>query len=231
MHSRTRTRTRVSCRILLFESQTLIGEGLKKLLETETEISVLDVINNLDELQKQTEQLQPDLILLSGSLAGTGDAEIITRLSQNGTTAKILLLIGQHEDDLQESAVRNGVVGIVYKEQTYETLIKAIKHIHTGEVWLNQKLITQILNNGNARNGKNKNEDVLKIDSLTEREREIIISVARGLKNKEIAKTLFISEATVRHHLTSIFNKLAVKDRMNLLIFSYRHGLVEFEKI
>lgn len=229
MNSKTQINQNDKCRVLLFESQILIGEGLRKLLESDSDISVLEVIDNFDELQKQIEQLQPDLILLSASPSEIADSKIIMQLSQYAAT-KFLLLVNQSENAVQELAIRNGAAGIVYKEQNCKTLIKAIKHIYNGEVWINQKIISYLLNNGALSNRKVKSDSAQKIDSLTEREREIIVLISQGLKNKAIAKTLYISEATVRHHLTSIFNKLGVKDRMNLLIFSYKHQLIASEK-
>lgn len=230
MHSKNQINQENKCRVLLFESQILIGECLRKFLENDAEISVLGLTESFSELQKQTEALQPDLILLSISSTETNDAEIIAQLTRLMTACKVLLLVSRQESAVQELAVRHGAAGVVYKEQSCGTLLKAIRHIYDGEVWLNQKLITQILNKENSTDGKVKDEDARKIDSLTVREREIIVLVAQGLKNKAIAKTLFISEATVRHHLTSIFNKLGVKNRMNLLIFGYKHKLISPEK-
>jgi DNA-binding NarL/FixJ family response regulator len=109
-------------------------------------------------------------------------------------------------------------------------LVRAIRQVAEGGVWLNQKLIEQLIGgtqNGHNGNGKANGFEDLKTDDLTNREREVVEMVGRGMNNREIAKRLFISEATVRHHLSSIYSKLHVADRLNLAIYAYREGIIE----
>jgi DNA-binding NarL/FixJ family response regulator len=117
-------------------------------------------------------------------------------------------------------------MGIVKKEKAAEVLISAIERVHAGEAWLDPSLMAGVLTEmTRSSRGKKTDPEADKIAALTNREREVIALVGEGIKSKEIAGRLFISETTVRHHLTSIFDKLGVADRVELLIYAYRHGL------
>ena len=104
-------------------------------------------------------------------------------------------------------------------------MIKAIKKVHHGEVWLDRLTMGSVLQEMTEE--KQADPDQEKIASLTEREREVVSLVGEGLKNKQIAAKLFISETTVTHHLSSVFSKLAVSDRLELIIYAFRHGLAK----
>jgi len=107
-------------------------------------------------------------------------------------------------------------------------LLKAITKVYAGEIWFDRSMMGSVLSQM-SRVGKGNNQDpeAVKMATLTEREREIITLIGEGLKNKQIADRLFISETTVRHHLTSIFAKLEVSDRLELIIYAFRHNLAQ----
>jgi DNA-binding NarL/FixJ family response regulator len=117
-------------------------------------------------------------------------------------------------------------MGLVTKDEPTEVLLQAIAKVHAGEVWLERRLLASVLCEI-TRNSEVRPVDpeALKIAALTGREREVIALVGQGYKNRHIANQLYIAEATVRHHLTSIFAKLQVTDRLELVIYAYRHGL------
>jgi DNA-binding NarL/FixJ family response regulator len=112
-------------------------------------------------------------------------------------------------------------MGVVLKEKCVQDLISAIKQISVGQVWLDPAVMTGLV----AEVQHKRDPETEKIDALTAREREIVNLVCEGLKNKEIADRLSISEATVRNHLTSVLNKLELSDRFELALYFYRHGL------
>jgi DNA-binding NarL/FixJ family response regulator len=119
-------------------------------------------------------------------------------------------------------------MGLVSKEKAAEDLIKAARSVHAGEAWLDPAVVAGVLNEVSAAaKSKKVDPDARKIATLTKREREVVELVSQGIKSKEVAERLFISETTVRHHLTSIFEKLEVTDRVELMIFAYRHGLAK----
>ena len=140
---------------------------------------------------------------------------------------KTVILSSPNNSLDQPSALKLGVTGIVGTNQNTRTLIRAIRQVSEGEIWLNHKVIAQLLDNSfnSTSNGKYKNKGLLRGDDLTKRELEVITMIGLGLNNKEISKKLYIGEATVRHHLSSIYSKLNIKDRLNLAIYAYQQGI------
>jgi DNA-binding NarL/FixJ family response regulator len=127
-------------------------------------------------------------------------------------------------------AVQNGVMGIVTKTQRPEVLIKAIEKGFAGEVWIERSLIADLLTRlprNNRPNSSGSDPEAEHIGQLSDRERQVIVLIYHGLKNKQISVQLFISETTVRHHLTSKLSKLEVSDRLELLVYAYRSGLAK----
>jgi DNA-binding NarL/FixJ family response regulator len=108
-------------------------------------------------------------------------------------------------------------------------LLKAIKKVHQGEVWLDRSMLSSLLNEKTQAN-KKVEPDEAKMANLTVRERELIGMIAEGLKNKQLAERLFISETTVTHHLSSIYSKLGVSDRLELVIYAFAHSLAKLPR-
>jgi DNA-binding NarL/FixJ family response regulator len=121
-------------------------------------------------------------------------------------------------------------MGIVLKQQAADLLLKAIKKVHAGEVWIDRSMMSSVLSDVRSERHDEADPEAGKIASLTPREREVIALVSEGLKNKLIGERLFISETTVTHHLSSIFSKLEVSDRLELIIYAFRHGLAKIPK-
>jgi DNA-binding NarL/FixJ family response regulator len=139
--------------------------------------------------------------------------------------SRILILTGIDDAKLHQRAVQLGAIGLVLKNKAPEVLMKALEKMHGGEVWLDRVTMANVLAElANPNHGNDLSESA-RIAYLTRREHEIISLVAQGLKNKQIAARLYISEITVRHHLTSVFGKLEVADRFELIIYAFKHGL------
>jgi DNA-binding NarL/FixJ family response regulator len=119
-------------------------------------------------------------------------------------------------------------MGIVLKEHAAELLLKAIQKVHEGEVWIDRSMMGSVLQELNKPGDID--PEKAKIRSLTEREREVIALVGEGLKNRQIAERLFVTETTITHHLSSVFSKLEVSDRLELLIYAFRHGLAKMAR-
>jgi DNA-binding NarL/FixJ family response regulator len=133
----------------------------------------------------------------------------------------IILLTESQDSDFQQRAIKLGARGRVAKNQTPEILFKAIQKVHAGEVWFERVIMATVLGEMSRQN------EAARIETLSKREREVVVLIGEGLKNKQIADRLFISETTVQHHLSSIFGKLGVADRLELVIYAYRQGLVK----
>jgi DNA-binding NarL/FixJ family response regulator len=119
-------------------------------------------------------------------------------------------------------------MGLVLKTESEEILLKAINKVSAGEVWLNQAMVMRILGQvPTAAAAKEINPEAAKIATLTAREIEVVALIREGLKNRQIAERLFISETTVHHHLTTIYDKLGISGRLKLLLFAHQHRLAE----
>ena len=123
--------------------------------------------------------------------------------------------------------MRAGAVGIVQQDQNRKFLIEAVRQIHRGETWLNQNLFHRILGNGRPDGKRQANGlPAPDPDALTARELQVLRLIGEGLSNKDLAKRLHISDATVRHHLSSVYSKMGADDRVNVLIRAYEKGLI-----
>ena len=195
------------------------------LIESRPGLTVVgEAANEQDALKAALDQ--PDIILLGLDLGAEESLAVLPELLTRAKKARALILTDHRDPDLDQKAIRLGAMGLVYKEEPAEALTKVIERVHAGEVWLNGSTIARILASmRRAGDGECANPEDNKIATLTDREREVIALIAEGLRNRNIAERLFISSTTVRHHLTSIFGKLGVSDRLELLIYAYRNGL------
>jgi len=212
-------------RVLLIDCQLLFLTGLSALMADEPGLVVIGQATNRVEALDAA-RLMPDVILLEPMLGAESVLDFLPDLLRIATEARILVLTTELDFDLHLRAVRLGAVGVVPKTEPAITLFKAIRKVHTGEVWLNRSIMAAVISD--FREGgleKKPRPEAAKIASLTDRELEVIGLIGEGRKNKQIGERLFISEATVRHHLTSIFEKLGVADRLELMIYAYQHGL------
>jgi NarL family two-component system response regulator LiaR len=138
----------------------------------------------------------------------------------------VLVVTDDATSQVSSRAIQLGAMGVVLKSETPETLVKAIQKTHAGEVWLRRSQAAEALRFARLE-APQSDRAAEKIASLTRREREIIDLIAEGLPNRTIAERLFISEATVRNHLTSILDKLELRNRFELVVFAFRRGLAE----
>src|SRR5437867_6161344 len=216
-----------SIRVLLLGEHAIVRAALRMLIESRPGLKVVaEAPKDLESLDTHLDQV--DLIVLDVDLEIESSLDFLGDLMASAPSARVLLLTATTDPDAYSCAVRLGAMGVVHKERPAEVLLKEIEKVHAGEVWLERATIAQVIG-GISRATKNRHPDpeTAKIATLSVREREVIAVIGEGLKNKQIAGRLFISEATVRHHLSSIFSKLDVSDRFELLIYAYRHGLAK----
>lgn len=215
-------------RLLLLDHQRMVREGLRLLLEQHANLAVVGEAGERQEALELIRRTCPDIILLELNLDGELDIELIPELLAAAGSAQIVLVTAISEPSIQRFAVQAGVMGVVEKKQPGSVLVKAIEKVFAGEVWIDRTMMATVLTDlRQARLGQQSDPEAAKIAQLSQREREVIQWVGQGLKNKEIARQLSISEVTVRHHLTSIYSKLEVGDRLELTIYAYQNGLAE----
>lgn len=213
-------------RVLIIDDHAIVRTGLRMLLESQAGITVVgEAANHADALAVAVRE-QPDIILLDLDLGGESSLDCLPELLTVASEARVLILTGVRDPELHRHAVYLGAMGLVLKEKATEVLLQAIEKVRTGEVWLEGAMIASVLREVvHAREARQADPEAAKIAALTERERQVITLVGQGLRNKQVAERLCISETTVRHHLTAIFAKLKVADRLELVIYAYRHGL------
>jgi DNA-binding NarL/FixJ family response regulator len=212
--------------LLLVDDHAIIRSGLRMLLEDQPNLQLVGEAKNGQEALALTEQFSPCVILLDLDLGDDTDNNLIPQLLARSPQSQILVLTGARDRELHRSAIGQGAMGIVLKENAPETIFKAIEKVHGGEVWLDRSMMASVLTEM-TRNKDKVNVEEEKIAKLTDREREVITMLCEGLRNKQLADRLFIGEGTVRHHLTSVFEKLGISDRLELVIYAYRHGLAK----
>lgn len=215
-------------RIMIVDDHRLIRDGLEMLITSSPGFSVAAKAGSCEESLKLVEREQPDIVLLDLDLGGESGLDLLPELLARAKNCRVLALTGMRDPDLHRSAMLLGAMGVVQKEKAYEVLLKAIEKVHEGEIWYDRlkmgSVLSEILRDGKESQS---DPDALKIASLTPREREVITLISQGLKNKAIGKKLFISETTVRHHLTSTFAKLCISSRLELIIYAFSNGLAE----
>jgi DNA-binding NarL/FixJ family response regulator len=222
------TTTTRQIRILIVDDHAVIRSGLRMLVEHDSTMSVVALAGNRTEALECAARERPDIIILDLLLGDDDGLAFLPHLCKVSPTSRVLVLTGVQDPDSHRRAIRRGARGIVLKEHAAEVLLKAIKKVHAGEVWIERLMMSSMIEEFNKPTAVDPEE--AKIETLTNRELEVITLVGEGLKNKQIADRLFISETTVTHHLSSVFAKLDVSDRLELIIYAFRHQLARMPK-
>lgn len=213
-------------KILLVDDHAVVRTGLRLIIQSRADMVITGEAENRITALKLAATDPPDIILLDLDLGEDDGMELISELIEAASRTRIIVLTGLRDPAAHRQAVMRGAMGVVPKEKAAEVLIQAITRVYAGEAWLDPLTMAGVLKEmTQSSRAQESDPEMAKIATLTNREREVLALVGLGSKNREIAERLFISETTVRHHLTSIFDKLDVSDRVELLIYAYRHGL------
>jgi len=194
-------------RVVLFSDEPLVSEALKSVLQGAKDIEVLQVLDNIAELNSAISEKQPDLLLLS--LTPEVHVGVIRQLRRAAPSCKIILWIHTISTELAHQAMELGVRGILRRTYSADMILKCLCKVHEGEMWFDRFLTTSFLGCRKV--------------NLTRREGQLARLIAAGLKNKEIATALSISEGTVKVYLSRLFEKVGAKDRFELALFSLRN--------
>jgi len=219
-------KARTAIRVLIADDHAIFREGLRKLLEAEADITVVGEAKSGSECVALAEKLKPDIVLLDLKMPEKDGLAVLGDLAGKESATKVVVLTASEDERDFVEAVRRGARGIVLKQAPSEHLVDGIRRVHTGEVWIDQRVTAGVLKamaEGPA--ATTTREKPL----LTDRERQVVHLVCQGLRNKEIADKLFISEQTVKNHLHNIFDKLGVSDRLELALYALHHRLVQTE--
>ena len=211
----------MAVKIMITDDHSMIREGLKSLLELDGDIEVIAEAENGEECLQKLLIVKPDVLLLDINMPKMNGLEVLKSLKDAKSKVKVLVLTVHNETEYLMKAVEIGINGYVLKDSESAELKKAIFTIYDGENYIQPSLIP-------ALNSKmiEKNEDEIKLESLTRRELQVLKELAVGKFNRDIAKEMEISERTVKNHISSIFKKLDVTDRTQAAVFAIRNNLI-----
>lgn len=214
--------------VMIVDDHVVIRSGLRMLIEHDQQMRVVAMAGNQAEALERAAKETPDVIVLDLLLGDEDALAFLPELCEASPNSRVLVLTGVQNPDAHRRAIRRGAMGIVLKEHAADQLLKAIEKVNNGEVWIERSMMGSMIQE--LSKPPMVDPELVKIESLTEREREVIALVGEGLKNKQVGERLFISETTVTHHLSSVFSKLDVSDRLELIIYAFRHGLAKMPK-
>lgn len=209
-------------RVMITDDHSLIREGLKQLLEFDGSIEVVGEASNGVECLDKLEKCNPEVLLLDINMPEKNGIEVLKQMKVEDSKVRVLILTVHNEMDYLMKAVDIGVDGYILKDSESAELKKAIKAVRDGENYIQPSLIpalnSQLLN---------RDTDKDKISLLTNRELEVLVQVANGMFNKEIATNLNISERTVKNHISNIFKKIDVSDRTQAAVFAIKNNIIK----
>ena len=216
----------MSIRILIADDQELIRIGLRLVLDAYDDLDVVGTAGDGREAVELVAALRPDVVLMDIRMPRLNGLEALAELTatQSPHPVRVLILTTFDLDEYVFAALRAGAAGFLLKDASRERLVEAIRVIHAGDALLSPSVTRRLIAHLAHRADPLPPDRILA--TLTAREREALILVAGGLSNLEIAQRLFVTEATVKSHVSSVLAKLGLRDRVQAVVFAYEHGLV-----
>lgn len=212
----------MSIRVMLADDHVLMREGIRQLLEFDGSIEVVAEANDGEECIEKLLEIKPQILLLDINMSKKNGIEVLKEIKNKKINVKVLILTVHDSIEYLLKAVELGVDGYIMKDSESAELKKAINVIMSGESYIQPKLVPALNKRLVARD-----IDKDKIELLTGRELEVLIQVANGMFNKEIATSLNISERTVKNHISNIFKKIGVFDRTQAAVFAIKNDLIK----
>lgn len=212
----------MSIKIMLADDHVLMREGVKQLLEFDGSIEIIAEASDGEECLKLLKKCKPQVLLLDINMPKMNGIEVLEEIKKQKIDVRVLILTVHNEVEYLLKAVDIGVDGYILKESESAELRRAIDLVAKGENYIQPKLIPML----NSRLlSRDKDKD--KIELLTQREMEVLIQIANGMINKEIATSLHISERTVKNHISNIFKKIEVSDRTQAAVFAIKNDIIK----
>jgi DNA-binding NarL/FixJ family response regulator len=211
--------------VLIVDDQALIRKGLRMLIEAEPDLAVAGEAGDGAQALAQARALDPDVILMDVQMPGIDGIQATARLAQAGSRAKILMLTTFNLDEYLYHAMKAGASGFLLKDATAQQLIGAIRAACAGETLL-APAITRRLIEDFCHGPAPATQPGTATGSLSDRETDVVRLVAAGLSNAEIAAELFLSQATIKSHIVRILARLGLRDRVQIAVYAYEHGIV-----
>jgi DNA-binding NarL/FixJ family response regulator len=207
-------------RLLLVDDQELVSQGLQAMLNLESDLEVLGIANNGQDAVQQAETLQPDIILMDIRMPIMDGREATRVISQKFPDIKVLVLSTFDEDDYIAQSIKAGAKGYLLKDMPCEELAQAIRLVFRGYTQMGPGLMEKMLDGMLDSDVTEKQSSELELAELTPREVDVFNLVGTGCTNREIAKQLYITEGTVKTHVTHILNRLNLRNRSQIAIYA-----------
>ena len=217
--------------IVLVDDQELLRMGFRMVLEAQPDLELVGEAGDGQEALDVVGRLQPDVVLMDVRMPGLDGVEATRRIVERGDRSRVIILTTFDVDEYAYAALRAGASGFLLKDAQPADLLSAIRAVASGDSVVapstTRRLLAQVADRlPDPRGGGGALADDAGYAEVTPREREVLLAVARGLSNAEIAVELVLSEATVKTHVGRILAKLALRDRVQIVVYAYEHGLV-----
>jgi two-component system, NarL family, response regulator DegU len=209
--------------VLIADDHAMMRQGLKQILELENDITVIAQASNGSEAVKLVREKKPDIVLMDINMPGTNGLQAIKELKFEKNSSKVIVLTIHEDREYLFKTIQMGAEGYVLKDAEPAVLIEAIRKVYSGQSYIQSNMTKELVKEFNrvTLHEKDKNDQ----NNLTAREIEVLELIAEGMINKEIAKHLYISEKTVKNHVSNIFKKLNVSDRTQAAIYAFKHNI------
>jgi len=213
-------------RIVLADDHQMFRDAVRRLLDAEPDLVVVGEAGDGEEAVALTLQYEPDILLLDVAMPHANGMEVLQQIAAASKATRIIMVTGAVEENELRQALRLGARGFVLKESGAVQLLESIRVVHGGEYFVGRECMADLVSAVRSRGVALEGRAPRKADfGLTTRERQIVSAVVNAYQNKEIAEKFAISEKTVKHHLTNIFNKVGVSNRLELALFAVHHRL------
>jgi DNA-binding NarL/FixJ family response regulator len=224
----------MTIRVLLVDDQPLIRVGFRMILEETDDIEVVGDARDGAEAIRMTAELGPDVVLMDVRMPGLDGIEATRQIIARDERTRVLILTTFDLDEYAFAGLRAGASGFVLKDVPVDELARAIRAVASGDAVVSPRITRQLLDMYGALlpvDGEPVVEPARELNQLTPRELEVLVEIANGLSNTEIAEKMFVSEATVKTHVGSILSKLHLRGRVQAVIFAYDVGLVRSKPV
>ncbi|MPM04434.1 Transcriptional regulatory protein DegU [bioreactor metagenome] len=220
-------------KLLIADDHALLRQGIKNVLELESDLIVLGEAADGEEALTKTAELEPDILLLDINMPRMNGLEVARKLRDVKSKVKVIILTIHDDENYVIEVIKAGAVGYLLKDVEPGMLVNAIRTVYQGESFIYPTLAKQLLNEITRQEDKKheaaKNLERRREERLTYREIEVLQLICKGMSNQTIAQTLYLSEKTVKNHLTNIFRKISVNDRTQAVLYALKNKIVELQ--